>query len=356
MGLRDPALRLVTSRVARVFVYYAVLLAAVFALARLLPGLPPALGAAMQPGSLHGAGGLSLPGLEQSPVPGPTPSWTAALATVVSMLSALVIMIPVAWVYIITRQRRGYDESVVHTLLILPIAVASIAVIVKDSAALAFSLVGIVAAVRFRSTLKDTSDAVYVFVAIAVGLACGVHALAAALVSSLVFNVVILGLWKFGVGNVYADQRRRAPALSLGGALTGPEAPGEAFSLLDSRLLTALAPDELDALAARVARLQQHVRARSGEKKKQRFNAVVLVHAAPGEAAQRAVEAILERHASRWKLAEITPGHAGNLALEYLVRMRKGVLPAALLDDLRTHGLPDVAGAEFRSLKGLKEA
>lgn len=355
MELRDRALRLASSRVPRVFLYYALLAAAVILLPRLLPGLAQAL-APQTDGLLRGGRGLRLPGLDDAAAPAPLLSWTSALATVVSMVSALVIMVPVAWVYMIARQRRGYDQSVVHTLLILPIAVASIAVIVKDSAALAFSLVGIVAAVRFRSTLKDTSDAVYVFVAIAVGLACGVHALMAAAVSSLVFNVVILALWKFEVGNVYADQRQRTPSLSLGGALAGPEHPGDAFSLLDPRLLNALAPDELDSLAAQVARLQRHIRARSGKGGKKSFNAVVLVHASLGDAAQRAVERLLDEHVARWRLVEITPGRDGNVALEYLVRMRKGVLPGTLLDALRAHGLPDIAAAEYRSLKGLKEA
>jgi len=48
-----------------------------------------------------------------------------------------------------------------------------VVLIVRDSVALAFSLAGIVAAVRFRNTLRDTKDAVYIFLAIAVGLAAG---------------------------------------------------------------------------------------------------------------------------------------------------------------------------------------
>ena len=127
MELRQRALGLATSRVTRVFVYYALLAAAVAVLPRLLPGLaevltPPAYG------PLRAGSGLQFSGLDQGTVASTGLSWGAGLATVVSMLSALVIMVPVAWVYIITRQGQGYDQSVVHTLLILPIAVASIAV------------------------------------------------------------------------------------------------------------------------------------------------------------------------------------------------------------------------------------
>lgn len=45
---------------------------------------------------------------------------------------------------------------------------------VKNSVALAFSLAGAVAGVRFRSSLSDTADALYIFVAIGVGLAAGI--------------------------------------------------------------------------------------------------------------------------------------------------------------------------------------
>jgi hypothetical protein len=86
-----------------------------------------------------------------------------AVLAAVSLLGALALMIPVAWVYLLTKQRRGYDESVVQAMLILPIAVAGIVFIVQFNLALAFSLAGAAAAVRFRSTLKDTKDAVYVF-------------------------------------------------------------------------------------------------------------------------------------------------------------------------------------------------
>jgi uncharacterized membrane protein YhiD involved in acid resistance len=71
---------------------------------------------------------------------------------------------------------------------------------VRDSVALAFSLAGIVAAVRFRNTLRDTKDAVYIFLAIGVGLAAGVQSLAVAFVPTVIFVVVVLVLWRFDVG------------------------------------------------------------------------------------------------------------------------------------------------------------
>ena len=59
-----------------------------------------------------------------------------ALFSIISLIGALALMIPVAWVYLLTKQRRGYDESVVQAMLILPIAVAGIVFIVQFSLAL----------------------------------------------------------------------------------------------------------------------------------------------------------------------------------------------------------------------------
>lgn len=116
------------------------------------------------------------------------------------LMAAVLFMLPVSWVYMGTRRRTGFDQSVVQTMIILPIAVAGIVTIVHDSIALAFSLAGIVAAVRFRNSLKDTADALYIFTAIGVGLACGVGALLVAAIVSMFFNFAILLLWRCDYG------------------------------------------------------------------------------------------------------------------------------------------------------------
>jgi hypothetical protein len=59
-------------------------------------------------------------------------------------------MRPIAWVYVLTRAKRGFQQSMVQTLLILPVVVAGVITIVKNSIALAFGLAGIVTAVSFR--------------------------------------------------------------------------------------------------------------------------------------------------------------------------------------------------------------
>ena len=123
-----------------------------------------------------------------------------ALELLVSVAGAVLLMVPVTWAYMGSRRRIGLDQSMVESLLILPIAVAGVVVIVQDSLPLAFSLAGIFAGIQFRSKLKFYADAHFLFIAIGVGLAAGIGALHIALVASFCFNYVTYLIWRLGYG------------------------------------------------------------------------------------------------------------------------------------------------------------
>src|SRR2546430_11285380 len=103
----------------------------------------------------------------------------------------------------LTKQRQGYDPSVVQTVILLPVAVAGIVAVVQNSLVLAFSLAGLAAAVRFRNTLKDSKDAVYIFVAMGVGLAAGGQALAPCFVMTGIYKNSGGTLLALNVGGTY---------------------------------------------------------------------------------------------------------------------------------------------------------
>src|SRR2546429_802814 len=133
---------------------------------------------------------------------------TPAAATALAMIGALALVIPVARVYMLTKQRQGYDPSVVQTVILLPVAVAGIVAVVQNSLVLAFSLAGLAAAVRFRNTLKDSKDAVYIFVAMGVGLAAGGPALALCFVMTGIYNISVVTLLALNVGDTHPHAPR----------------------------------------------------------------------------------------------------------------------------------------------------
>ncbi len=118
----------------------------------------------------------------------------------IASLGAAILIVPVSWIYFITSRTKKVDQSFVQTIIIMPIVVAGISMIVQDSLALAFSLAGIVAAVRFRFTLDQPSHAMYIFVAISIGLGAGIGALGVATVISMAFVYATLVIWKLEYG------------------------------------------------------------------------------------------------------------------------------------------------------------
>ncbi len=138
-----------------------------------------------------------------------------ALSLFIAMLGTLLLMLPVSWVLKGIHRDGVHDQSLDETTLVLPAVVAGIVLIVQHSLALAFSLAGIVAGVQFRRSLSDTFDTLFIFVAIAVGIAAGIKALDIAVVMTVFFNYATLLICIYGDGlesHYQANKKREKEA------------------------------------------------------------------------------------------------------------------------------------------------
>ncbi|MFO0849175.1 MAG: DUF4956 domain-containing protein [Gemmataceae bacterium] len=80
----------------------------------------------------------------------------------------------VAGVHVLTLGRSREDSRTLPTtLVLLAVLVALITMVIGDSTARAFGLVGALSIVRFRSVVEDTRDTAFVIFAVAVGMAVG---------------------------------------------------------------------------------------------------------------------------------------------------------------------------------------
>jgi Domain of unknown function (DUF4956) len=113
----------------------------------------------------------------------------------VAIVGALVVALPVSWVYMGIRNDDEYDQSLINTILVLPMVVTGIVIIVQNSLALAFSLAGIAGAVRFRNSLKSSGDALFILLAVAIGLSAGIGAVELAALITIAFNYTFVALW-----------------------------------------------------------------------------------------------------------------------------------------------------------------
>ena len=129
------------------------------------------------------------------------PVWlNESLKLVYAMVFTLLLMLPVSWVYKAIHTDSVYDHSIDTTTLILPAIVAGIVTVVHHSLALAFSLAGIVAGVRFRRALSDTFDTLFILASIGVGIAAGVKSIEIAVVLTVFFNYASILVCAFGDG------------------------------------------------------------------------------------------------------------------------------------------------------------
>ena len=91
----------------------------------------------------------------------------------IRLLAAFVVGSLVTAIYRATRTRQSRAGDLSQTLLLLAVVIAMITLAIGNNAARAFSLVGALAIVRFRSVVEDPRDTAFVILAVAVGLAVG---------------------------------------------------------------------------------------------------------------------------------------------------------------------------------------
>ncbi|HVG55337.1 MAG TPA: DUF4956 domain-containing protein [Vicinamibacterales bacterium] len=95
------------------------------------------------------------------------------LTVLVRLVAALLLGGLVALVYRFTRPPSEVAPSFSATLVLLSILIAMVTQVIGDNVARAFSLVGALSIVRFRTVVRDTQDTAFVIFSVGVGMAVG---------------------------------------------------------------------------------------------------------------------------------------------------------------------------------------
>lgn len=291
--------------------YYGALITLGLLLIRFVPGAQDAIAAPI-------ANLGTIDPFDATPAAQPTPAapWEGPFGrlwlTLFTALGAVALALPVAGIYMHTRRLR-YDPSLVQTIIVLPIVVAGVVLVVKNSLALAFALAGIVAGVRFRQKLNEPKDAVYVLLSLGLGLAAAVHALDIALSLSLAFNLVVLALWRFDYGMMSGE--------------------GTSLSMGDTALLTHPPPIS---------------RARAlAESKDLEADGILVVHSPVPDEGKRAVALSLAGVAKEWTFTDPIGTENGMKVFEAVLRLRGSSDPTDLMAELEERWTTQIAAAEY---------
>lgn len=136
----------------------------------------------------------------------------------VAFLCGLVISLVYRWTY----RGASYSASFVRSMIFLAMITAIVMIVIGNNLARAFGLVGAMSIIRFRTAVKDPQDIVFIFFALAVGLAAGVGLYMVAVVGTVAISLVIVATTK----GRYAELHRQAFLLQV--AYDAPDAGGEA--------------------------------------------------------------------------------------------------------------------------------
>ncbi len=267
-------------------------------------------------------------------------SFWSAVGAILTMSWSLLLVLPVIWVYTFARQKKGFQQSLAQTLVFLPVVVSVVVVLVKHSVALGFSLGGIVGAVAFRHRLQDTKDAVYVFVAIALGLAVGTRTYSMAFAISVFFNFLALILW--------ATDFARAPAplaagiirkrLTLAKGMTADRKTGDYVTQLDQQLLQSMTPDQLKSLAEQAMKRNQSLTKDlfPDSVAEGREATIVVIAAGAGllPDLRRTIETALAQDTKQWRFEGEAPQADDLVGLRYWVKCKKKLPPPSLRETL----------------------
>lgn len=125
---------------------------------------------------------------------------TLASLMIILILSTILCTL-ISLVYRVCIRGTSYSASFQQTIILIGVIVAVIMLIIGSNIARAFSLVGALSIIRFRTAIKDPLDVGYLFFSMAVGMACGTQFYGIAVIATFFISAVILFLTATNFGS-----------------------------------------------------------------------------------------------------------------------------------------------------------
>ncbi|KKP35519.1 hypothetical protein A2483_04735 [Candidatus Peregrinibacteria bacterium RIFOXYC2_FULL_33_13] len=124
-------------------------------------------------------------------------------ATIIfNLFLALILALIISYVYQFTHNGLSYSKTLAFTIVFL-VLISSIAMmVIGNSIARAFGLLGAFSIIRFRTAIKDTKDISYIFFALIVGMAIGTQSYLIAIISTIFLCILLFVLTKVNFGSM----------------------------------------------------------------------------------------------------------------------------------------------------------
>tara|TARA_X000000950_G_C13651902_1_gene552079 strand:+ start:110 stop:790 length:681 start_codon:yes stop_codon:yes gene_type:complete len=125
---------------------------------------------------------------------------------VINLILSFILGLTISVVYKYTHKGLSYSQSFMITNIFVAVIVCMVIMIIGNSLARAFALVGALSIIRFRTVVKDTKDTAYIFWALAAGMASGTGSYFLAVAGTIIITSIALILDKTNFGSIIKSE------------------------------------------------------------------------------------------------------------------------------------------------------
>ncbi len=111
---------------------------------------------------------------------------------IANILVATICGLFIAFLYKHTYKGLNYSSAFTISLIMLTMITAVVIMVIGNNLARAFGMVGAMSIIRFRTAVKDSSDIMFIFFALTIGLAAGVKLYSIAIFGTFFISLVYL--------------------------------------------------------------------------------------------------------------------------------------------------------------------
>ena len=125
---------------------------------------------------------------------------------VINLILSFVLGLIISVVYKHTHKGLSYSQSFMITNIFVAVIVCMVIMIIGNSLARAFALVGALSIIRFRTVVKDTKDTAYIFWSLAAGMASGTGSYFLAIAGTFIITSIAFILDKTNFGSIIKSE------------------------------------------------------------------------------------------------------------------------------------------------------
>lgn len=125
---------------------------------------------------------------------------------IVNLVISFFLGIIISLVYKKTHKGLSYSQSFLVTNIFVCVIVCMVIMIIGNSLARAFALVGALSIIRFRTVVKDTKDTAYIFWSLAAGMASGTGSYFLAFSGTIIISGIAFILYFTNFGSIIKSE------------------------------------------------------------------------------------------------------------------------------------------------------